>query len=31
MYLTSSLNYHLTAKKREAIERYLTLLKGLDT
>ncbi|MEN5055279.1 menaquinone biosynthetic enzyme MqnA/MqnD family protein [Sphingobacterium kitahiroshimense] len=30
-YLISSLNYHLTAKKREAIERYLTLLKGLDT
>jgi len=25
------LNYHLTAKKREAVERYLTLLKGLDT
>lgn len=29
-YLTSSLNYHLNDKKREAIEKYLLLLKGLD-
>lgn len=30
-YLTSSLNYHLNDKKREAIAKYLTLLKDLDT
>lgn len=30
-YLTTSLNYHLTDEKKQAIEKYLTLLKGLDT
>ncbi|UIR57636.1 menaquinone biosynthesis protein [Sphingobacterium sp. SRCM116780] len=29
-YLTESLNYHLTPQKREAVEKYLELLRGLE-